>query len=371
MISRSTVRALVHLSRLDENYRLIRSKLSPSVRLLCVVKANAYGHGAVAIARRLEDIGADYLGVATVDEGLELRRSGIRAPILVMGGLFPWEEIGPVVDSGLSLVVHDWAMLNRLAGADEHIRRAVKTHIKVDTGMGRLGFPMADLSRVVGAVAASGITVEGTMSHFASSERRDTYGERQVELFRRALEVLTTAGVDPGIAHMANSGAITMYPEAHFGMVRAGISLYGSHPDRALAASLPVRQVMELVSRIALIRRFPSGVSLSYGSTFTTEATTSVAYVPVGYSAGYARALSNQASVLIGGKRYHVVGRVCMDWLLVDVTDGAAITAGDEVTLLGGEGVGAITADELAEKAGTIPYEILCDISPRIERLYL
>jgi alanine racemase len=370
-IDHRRVVAYIKLDALEDNYALIRSRIPAAVKLLCVVKADAYGHGVLPVARLMESLGTDYLGVATMSEGVFLREKGIRLPVLVMGGCLPWEDIGEAAAKSLTVAVHDPAMIERIGCAALEGTAPLRVHVKVDTGMGRLGFLPGQLPTVFEALRMmEGVLVEGMMSHFASSEVRDAYGFAQIEKFRQALDIAEAEGPRPSVAHIANSGAVTVYPEALFNMVRVGINLYGSHPDRALAGLLPVRQVMTVTSRIASIRHFDGGAALSYGRTFVTDGSTMVAYVPVGYADGYPRYLSNRGVVLIRGERCPVVGRVCMDWLLVNVSHLRSVEVGDEVVLLGGEGPAVVTADELAEKAGTIPYEILCKISARVPRVY-
>jgi alanine racemase len=364
--------AYIDLGILEENLRMIKSRITAEAKVLCVVKANAYGHGAVEVSQRLETAGVDYLGVATIDEGIELREKGIRLPILVMSGLFPWDEIGPVIKNGLSVVIYDANMLKKIVDKCPSFEKPLKVHIKVDTGMGRLGFSVNDMAFVGQQLKnARNIVCEGLMSHFASSEIRDDYGLRQVALFREALSALTGVGITPNITHMANSGAMIEYPEAHFDMVRVGISLYGSYPARILADKLCLKQVMKFVTKIALIREFPAGYALSYGRTYATGKTTRIAYIPVGYADGYPRSLSNKGFVLIKDTKCSIVGIVCMDWSLVDITDVDGVDVGEEVVLLGQSNTQTITADELAEYAGTIPYEILCKISKRVPRFYV
>jgi len=364
--------AYIDLGILEENYKTIRAGVPHNVKVLCVVKADAYGHGAVQVSRRLEENGVDYLGVANIEEGMELRKAGIRSPILVMGGMLPWDMEEPFYEYDLEPVIYDAGMMERLKGKSFRSGKTMKVHIKVDTGMGRLGFRPEEVPHVVRAMKEMPhIEIEGCMSHFSSSEVRDEYGLNQIRIFEKSLRAMREGGVAPKIAHMANSGAITNYPEGYFDMIRVGISLYGSHPARELAAKLHVRQVMRFVSKVALIREFPPGSPLSYGRTFTTTGRTRIACIPVGYADGYPRALSNRGSVLIKEKRCNIVGRICMDWFLADITDLPNAAAGDEAVLLGHDGTSTITADEIAECAGTIPYEILCKISKRVTRVYV
>jgi alanine racemase len=247
----------------------------------------------------------------------------------------------------------------------------LKIHLKFDTGMGRLGFMPDDAAIVMDRLGHSeNIQVEGIMSHFSSSETRDEYGIGQINTFKKIIEGFSERGFQTPITHMANSGAIINYPEAHFNMVRTGISLYGSHSSKELKELLPTRQVMKFASRVSLIREFPVGFALSYGRTYVTKKKTKVAYIPIGYADGYLRALSNKGSVLIHDRRHNVIGRICMDWFLVDITDNDEVNVNDEVILIGESITNCITADEIAEITGTIPYEILCKISKRVTRIY-
>ena len=362
----------IDLKALEENYRTIRGKVPRGVKMLCVVKADGYGHGVIRVAHRLEAIGADYFGVATIEEGIELRNDAIRKPILVMGGLMPWDDTNTLWDYELTPVLADFVGLSRLARDAKKRKATIKAHVKVDTGMGRLGFGLDEMGAVVGALQdAKYIEVEGVMSHFASSEQRDAYGMSQIERFGNVVEYLNDRGVMPALLHMANSGAVCQYPEAYFGMVRLGIMLYGSYPDSSLAAKIRVKPVMKLASRIAYVKTFPPGSALSYGRTFVTQRDTKVACVALGYADGFPRALSNKGSTLIQGRRCPIIGRVCMDWLLADVSELPDVEAGEEVILMGEAGSECITADEIAGHTGTIPYEILCGISKRIVRVYV
>jgi len=337
-----------------------------------VVKADGYGHGAVPVGRTLESAGADYFGVATVDEGIALRTNGISRPILVMGGVMPWDKAGDFWEYGLSPVLADFASLQRIARDAMGQTAPLPAHVKIDTGMGRLGFASGELHALAAALReAARIAVDGVMSHFASSERRDDYGVGQISRFREAVAILQREGVRPGLLHMANSGAVCQYPESYFSMVRLGIMLYGSYPDPSLAGRIALKPVMKLASRVAYVKSFPAECSLSYGRTFVTSRDTKVAYVAAGYADGVPRALSNKGAALLRGKRCPIIGRVCMDWLLVDVTDLPDVSPGEEAVLMGASGGDAITADEIAGHAGTIPYEILCAVARRMSREYV
>lgn len=364
--------AYINLNVLEENYYKIKERLSPDVGLLCVVKADAYGHGAVDVGRRLESLGAYYLGVATIDEGIELRINRIKTPILIMSGVMPWDNIETILQHDLTPVVYSADMLGMICEVSKGFQNPLKIHLKFDTGMGRLGFLRGETTKVIDIVKkARNVYIDGLMSHFSSSEIRDDYGSRQIDEFTMTIDHFRKEGFLPKDIHMANSGAIVNYPESQFTMVRTGICLYGSHASRELKEKLPTRQVMKFVSKIAHIREFPKGCALSYGRTYLTKRKTKVAYVPVGYADGYPRSLSNKGSVLINNRRTDVIGKICMDWILVDVTDCGGVDVQDEVILMGEAQADTITADEIGELAGTIPYEILCKISKRVTRVYI
>lgn len=364
--------AYIDLRALENNYRSIRQRLGAGVRLLGVVKADAYGHGAREISEKLRALGIDYLGVATVDEGMDLRKNGIAGPLLIMSGIFSWDELEPVLRYDLTPVIYDEEVLKRVVSGVSGLGRPLKVHIKFDTGMGRLGLDPSRARGIAGFLkGASAVELEGLMSHFSASEVKDEYGDEQVRKFMEVIGAFKDAGMEPPCIHMGNSGAVVNYPEAHFTMVRTGISLYGSHPSPGIEEELPLRQVMKVVARIALVREFPPGVALSYGRTYVTDKQARIAYIPVGYSDGYPRSLSNKGLVLIKDRKCSIVGRVCMDWILADVTDLSGVKSGDEAILLG-EGEGSrISANDMAQRAGMIPYEILCRISRRIVRVYV
>lgn len=363
--------AYIDLGILEENFKTIKAKVSSDTGILCVVKADAYGHGAVEVCQRLELLGASYFGVASIDEAVALRDHGIKTPLLGMSGIMPWDDVSLFLRHRVTPVVYDFSGLTRLCSLAKSFVTPFNIHLKFDTGMGRLGFMPHDVSGIVDRLAdIEGLRIEGIMSHFSSSEIRDEHGIGQVTVFKKVIEDFMRKGIRPAIIHMANSGAIIHYPEAHFTMVRTGISLYGSHATKKLKDQLPTRQVMKFVSKVALIRDFPPGYALSYGRTFVTSRDTRIAYIPVGYADGYPRALSNKGAVLIENRRRSIVGRVCMDWFLVDITGDDRVKVNDEVILLGEGATDCITADEIAEISGTIPYEILCKISKRVNRIY-
>lgn len=359
----------VDLPALLRNFRRIQAEVGEEVTLLAAVKGDAYGHGAVPVARALEAAGCPWFGVALVEEGRDLRRAGISAPILLLSGVLP-EGAQSVVDNALTPVLYD---LETAAALDDAGRRAglkVPVHLKVDTGMGRLGSPRNRWEDFLDAVGGMPwLHVEGVMTHFASAETDAAFTELQHRRFQDALAAARARGFAPRHVHLANSAGLVSRPAARGSMVRPGVLLYGVGPDQRMAASLGLEPVMSVRSRVLFVQQVPRGESVSYGRTWIADRPSKIAVVPVGYADGYPRLLSNRADVLIGGQRAPVRGRVCMDLTMVDVTDHAGpVRPGDEVVLLGSQGGERITVEELAERAQTIPYEILCNFSARVPR---
>lgn len=360
----------VNLTRLAENLNAIRAKVSPA-KVMPVVKANAYGHGLVPVARFLEAQGADALAVAILEEGVALRQAGIRLPVLVMGGIQP-QQVRAYLEHDLVLTA---ASLDNLSVIEAHARemgRIAQVHLKVDTGMGRLGVPYDQADSALEYLQGlPHVRLAGVFSHFANADAADlTHARQQVERFRAVLRYFERRGLPPPLAHMANSGAILQLPESYFDLVRPGILLYGVYPSPEAQRTVEVRPALTWKTRPVQSKIQPPHHPVSYGSTWQSDHPVRLLTLPVGYGDGYFRALSNCGRVLVRGKRYAVVGRVCMDQMLVNLeSDEAGVE--DEVILLGEQGAEAITADELAQQAGTIPYEILTNISARVPRLYV
>ncbi len=338
---------------------------------MAVVKSNAYGHGMRTMAYEAMRNGAAYLAVARIDEGTELRRDGIRHPILVFEVPMPEQLERALIDNlDLTVASHESAeAVNAIAG---RMKKRAKVHIKVDTGMGRLGFPFAtsvdDIGRIV---AMSNLEVVGLYSHFATSDEEDlTYARVQVERFGDVVRMLEQSGIEIPLKHMANSGGIISLPESHFSMVRPGIMLYGYAPRKDLATSTALQPVMSLVSRVSFLKSVYAHTSISYNRRYFAKARTRIATVPIGYGDGYSRALTNRGEVLIRGNRYPTVGTICMDHIMVDVGNENRVEVGDDVTLIGTDGSQSITAWQMAEKIGTIPYEITCNIAQRVQRAF-
>jgi len=358
--------AKIDLDALSHNYSEVTRRIGGRT-VLAVVKAGAYGHGAVPVGRRLVELGAHMLGVALVEEGAELRAAGIAAPILVMGPVVP-EQAGALVALRLTPVVFTLPLvraLSRAAGGG-----AVRVHVKVDTGMGRIGVTPEDaLPFIIEAARLPGIEVEGLMTHFADADLRDRrFAAVQLDRFESLLHSLEEQGIRIPLRHAANSAAVLAFGKALLTMVRPGLMLYGYDP-REGGGGADLRPVLSLVTRVALLKRVAAGTPISYGGTFITRRESLIATIPVGYADGYSRGLSNRGEAIVRGRRVPVAGRVCMDMTMLDVTDVPGVAEGDEVVLIGSAGGERITADELAGWTGTIAYEVLCGISARVPRI--
>jgi alanine racemase len=370
MNTRPTV-AEIDLAALRHNFQTLRRQAGADRQLLAVVKADAYGHGAVPVARALQAAGASYFGVALVEEGEILRRSGIERPILVLGGLGPGEEPA-LLAAELTPVIFDLAGARRLSAAAAAAGRRCRYHLKIDSGMGRLGFLPADLPGVLAALAAlPGLEMAGVISHLAlADEAEHPFTATQVERFREALAQVRGAGFAPRLVHLSNSAAIFSRELPECNLVRPGIALYGGLPADHLAGRIDLRPVMSLHTTIAQLKTVPAGTGISYGHRFVTERPTLVAALPVGYADGYSRRLSGCGEVLVRGRRAPIAGTVCMDWTMADVSDIPGVAVGDRVTLLGRDGAEQITAEEWAGRIGTISYEVFCLVGPRVPRIY-
>jgi len=364
--------AEVSLAALRTNCRRAQALVGPGVAVMAVVKADGYGHGAVAAARAFVEAGAAALGVSSVEEAVELRRGKVKAPVVVLGGTFPGQE-KEVVQHDLATAVWSLDAARALAAAAKKAKRTVAVHLKLNTGMTRLGVEPADAPRVATALGEiAGLRVDGLFSHLASADAVDTASARaQIARFADAVRAVAAAGVRPPFVHLANSAAVIAAPEAHFTMVRPGIMLYGCAPAAHLAERAQVRPALRLRSAVAQVRRVPAGTPVGYGATFVTARPSAIATVPIGYADGYHRLNSNRASMIVGGRRVPVAGRICMDHTMLDVTDAGAVEAGDPVIAIGASGGVAVPADEVAGCCETISYEVLTSIGRRVPRVYV
>lgn len=367
--------AEIDLEALAANFQLVRRRVAPEVKVMAVVKADAYGHGAVECARRLAREGADWFGVAMPEEGLELRRAGITRPILCFGGCWAGQEELCVCERLVPVVyrLDTAAALDRAAGAAGTV---ADVHVKIDTGMGRLGVRYDVVAEFAERLREfKNLRVDGLMTHFAVADDpdRDCFTADQRARYDEACEAFRAYGHRPTFRDMANSAATFAHPETWGNMVRPGGVLYGLWRDilPPLAEPPALRSVMSLRSRITLLKRVPQGETLGYGCTFEAARETTVATLPVGYHDGYVRALSNRGRVVVRGTYAPVVGRISMDLTLVDVTDVEGVETGDVVTLLGRDGELCVPAEDIARTAGTLSYEITCGVSRRVPRRYL
>jgi alanine racemase len=364
-------RATIDLPAFRNNLSLVRSYVGNRVRIMAVVKANAYGHGMLRIAREAVQNGASYLGVARVEEGIELKKEGIDQAVLVFE-VPPGTHLEKAIAEGLELTVTSVNGARAIAGVAQKARRKARIQVKVDTGMGRLGVHDQGAIGAVEQIARlPEIELAGVYSHFATSDEEDqSFALAQLTRFERVLEGLQHRRLDVPLRHMANSGAIISLPSSYFDMVRPGIMLYGYLPRKGMPVARPLVPVMSLLSVAAFIKTVAKGTSISYGRRYYAPEETRIATVPVGYADGYSRLLTNNSEVLIRGTRFPVVGTICMDHFMVDLGERKDVEEGDLVTLVGSDGAEQITAWDLAEKLQTIPYEVTCMISARVPRHY-
>ncbi|MCA1558256.1 MAG: alanine racemase [Acidobacteria bacterium] len=367
--------AEINLQSLAENFQALRQRIDSKVKIMAVVKADAYGHGASECARRLEREGADWFGVALPEEGIGLREYGITRPVLCLGGFWAGQEQA-CLQHDLVPVVYRADMIEALDRAARDAGRVVNAHLKIDTGMGRLGVRYDGLAEFVDVIRDyRNVRIDGLMTHFASADdpQQDCYTQEQLTRFRAAVDALRERGLQPTYEDCANSAATAANPSSWGNMVRPGGVLYGLWRDilPPLKEPLELRPVMSLHTRIMLLKWVKRGETLGYGCTFEASRDTLVATLPIGYNDGYVRALSNRGRVIVRGRYAAAVGRISMDMAIVDVTDVPGVRLNDRVTLLGEEDGLTIPAEDIARTAGTLSYEITCGISQRVPRFYL
>ncbi len=365
----------IKLDAVKNNGKNIRGLLKDGVRLLAVIKADAYGHGAVEVAQSLLfDGGADYFGVATYGEAEQLRRAGINTPVLILGAVFD-DEYAELVKDDITLTVFDFDTAKKLSDTAKKLGKTAKIHIKIDTGMARIGFFPSEeaVEEIIKISKLDGIEIEGMFSHFAKADEADKMPTRvQFEKFMFIKNELLKRGIKIPICHICNSAGIIDFPEYHLDMVRSGIITYGYYPsDFVNKDALKLESAMSFKSRVVHIKTVEKGTSVSYGGTFTAKEKMKIATVSAGYADGYSRLLSNKADVIINGVRCRVLGRVCMDQLMIDATHLKNINLGDEVILFGKSGNNKVTVEETAEIMGTINYEVMCGLSRRVPGVYI
>jgi alanine racemase len=361
----------IDLEALRWNFRQIRDKVGPQVKILSMVKANAYGHGAPAVARTLAAEGTEAFGVATLEEAIELRNAEIRSPIIVLAGAYP-EQLDQFFEHNLTPAVHDLQGLQRWDAAVHGRGRSLNIHLKIDTGMGRIGLLPAEIGSWLPELKKlKSLKIEGAFSHFSHAESVEgDYTRKQLEIFQSVIDHLRDETISPPLVHLANSAATITLPQAYFDMVRPGLMLYGIYPSPAMASQITLKPVLSWKTQILQLKKVPVGTSISYGQTFITNRESLIATLPIGYADGYQRLLSSRGAVLVHGQRAGVIGRVCMDLTMIDVTDIRGVKQGDEVVLLGRQGSTEISVDEMAAWSNTISYEILTSIGTRVPRIY-
>ena len=363
-----TTKAVINLRAISYNVAEIRKRIDNKRELMAVVKADGYGHGAVEVSRAALRSGADSLGVAIPEEGQLLREAGIEVPILVLGLIQP-EEAYKVVNFRLAQTVTSVELLDALAQEGYKASTEVSVHVKVDTGMGRIGVKPEDIVSFIRKVKSfKNLSLEGLFSHFSSADEKDkTCSKRQLQLFEQTLHEIQLAGIGLPKKHMANSAAVLDLPESYYDMVRPGIMIYGLYPSKEVSHSIELEPAMTLKTKVSAVKMVPGGTPIGYGRTFITKGKTAVATLPVGYGDGYKRLLSNRGEVLIRGRRVPIIGRVCMDMCMVDVSDVEGVQPGDEVILFGED----ITTEEVAASADTIVNEVVCTVGKRVPRVYV
>ena len=372
MNKHSRVCANIDLSAIMHNMEAMHQNIDPNTKIMAVIKADGYGHGAVPIAKEIEHL--DYVygyAAATVEEGMILRNNGIQKPILILGYIFP-DQYEEVIQAEICPSVFTLEMAEELSAAAEKVGKDCRMHFAVDTGMSRIGLQVTEESADLVAKIAQlpGIEIEGIFTHFAQADEYDkTPTKKQIALFQKMIAMLEERNVKIPIHHCSNSAGIVEIPEANMDMVRAGITLYGMWPSEEVAHNISLHPVMSLKSHIAFVKTLGKGRKISYGGIYETPSEKRIATIPVGYADGYARGLSNKGYVLIHGKKAPICGRVCMDQFMVDVTEIPEAKEGDPVTLLGKDGSECITMEELGELSGRFNYEFACLITPRVPRI--
>ncbi len=374
-LAHSPTHAEIDLDALAFNVAQVRRLGRKQKKILAVVKANAYGHGAIGIARELEALGVDFLGVAFIEEGIKLRKAGIQKPILILGGIFPF-HVKKIFTFKLTPVVFDLALARALDAEGKRQNHALPVHIKIDTGMNRLGVPFDQTEKFFTSLqSVNFLKVEGVLSHFSSAHLRDkesrNFTADQTKKFKKSLSLIRGLHFEPPLIHMANSSAIIEELIPDFTMVRAGLMLYGAYPSDDLKDThLSLKPVMSLKTHVIQIKTVPPETPISYSRTFYTKKESLIATIAIGYGDGYHYRLSNRGKVLIHGKKLPLVGSVCMDLIMADVTELPGVKPEEEVVLFGRQGEVTISVEEVAQWADTIPYEILCGISSRVPRIY-
>lgn len=361
--------AEVNLAAIQHNIKEIKGKVQGKAKICAVVKANAYGHGVIAVAKTAIEAGADYLAVAILNEALELRQAGFLEPILILG-FTPLEQADQVVAHDIEQAVFTMEAAEELSKAAALQNKIAKIHLKVDTGMSRIGIipqQAGDLASQIQAMP--NIEIVGMFSHFATADSADkSFAYEQLAKFKTAIASVESKGIDIPIKHIANSATILEIPEAHFDMVRAGVILYGLWPSDEVKKDIDLRPAMQLRAKVAYVKTMPANRGISYGQIFRTARESKIATIPIGYADGWTRMLTGKVRVQVNGKLVPIVGKICMDQCMADVTDIGEVKVGDEVVLFGSD---QVTIDDIANLLGTINYEIVCMVGKRVPRVYI
>lgn len=359
--------AIINLKALSNNLDKIRKIIGSNIKILAVIKADAYGHGMVPIAKKLCQSGINILGICYVEDGIALRKENIKLPILVMGGAFE-EDLEQIIDNNLMITIYDYHIAKKLSEIAIAKDKIAVVHIKIDTGMGRLGFRIGNaLDQIISIMNLPNICVEGIFTHFASADSDISFSNMQLERFNKIIGDLKKEGKKIEFIHAANSAGIVNFTKSHFNMVRTGIMLYGACEN----LGIELEPVMMLIARVLQFKTIVKGESVSYGRSYICSKDRDIAIISIGYSDGLIRSMSNKAHALIKGIRVPIIGTICMDMAILDVTGISGIKIGDEVVMIGKQHDDRITVDDWARWGDTIPYEILCSVGSRVQRVYL
>lgn len=371
--------AKVNIDNIKYNFVEIKKKLNPKTKLLCVLKADAYGHGAEFLVKEYEKLGADFFGVSNLDEAMQLRKAGAKKPILIFG-YTPSECADVLAKNNISQAVFSLEYAKRLQNECKNKGVKIKAHLKIDTGMSRIGFfaqneesRQKSIEDILEINNMPEIEIEGVFTHFSVADdvtNNKDYTAYQIENFKKIIGDLESKGLSVPLKHCCNSGGIINFPEMQLDMVRAGVILYGLYPSEEIVGKIDLKPAMSLKTVISQVKTIPKGTSVSYGRTFVSDKEIKVASVAIGYADGYSIKFSNNSEMLVRGKRAKILGRVCMDQLMLDVSDIEGVCEGDVVTVFGVDGEDYISVDELAKNIGTINYEIICLIGKRVPRVY-
>ncbi len=363
----------INLDAIAHNVRMIRQVIGKNTQIIAVVKANAYGHGAIEVSETLLENGVTMLGVGVIEEGIVLRKAGIIAPILVCG-LTTDDQLEPLVMHNLTATVCRLKTIQALSRMASKKKKKVRVHIKIDTGMGRLGIPSEDILNFIKEIGKmKDIEAEGIFTHFAATnEENGNYTRKQFEKYEKALLQLEREGIDVPLRHVASSAAILKSSRFHLDAVRPGIIIYGLFPSPKTKRTVQLKPAAEFKTRIVFLKKVPAGSSIGYGRTYTTTRPTKIATLPLGYADGYSWLLSNKGEVLVGGQRAPIIGKICMDLCMIDVTHISGVQVGDEVVLWGKQGSKMISVEEVAQKTGSIVYEVICMVDKeRVPKVFI